>query len=328
MKRISILVIINLVAIVSSAQLKWVKVDSLFGSLPSSVHIYKTTDLLEGKPNISYYIEADLNDKKLVFDVDTTLKRRLRPSEFYTKNNNALVVANCTFFSFATHQNLNVVIDEGKLIGYNIHSIPGRGKDTFTYRHPFGSAIGISKKRKADIAWLFTDSTIKYPYARQGAVKPVKDSSNQFSKAAATKAILDQVPGEKRVKLDFGKWKMQTAVGGGPVLVQDGEINITNNEELKFAGKAISDKHPRTAMGYTRDQKLIIMVIEGRNTGIADGSSLTQLAKMLKDVGCYEALNLDGGGSSCLLVNGKETIKVSDSNGQRPVPAVFVIRSK
>ncbi|MFN9783889.1 MAG: phosphodiester glycosidase family protein, partial [Sphingobacteriales bacterium] len=38
-----------------------------------------------------------------------------------------------------------------------------------------------------------------------------------------------------------------------------------------------------------------------------------------------EALNLDGGGSSCLLVNGRETIKPSDKTGQRPVPAVLLI---
>jgi exopolysaccharide biosynthesis protein len=39
-----------------------------------------------------------------------------------------------------------------------------------------------------------------------------------------------------------------------------------------------------------------------------------------------EALNLDGGGSSCLLVMGRETIKPSDKEGQRPVPGVFIIR--
>ena len=122
-------------------------------------------------------------------------------------------------------------------------------------------------------------------------------------------------------------WKMKTAVGGGPVLLQNGEIKITNNEELKFAGKAINDKHPRTAMGYTKDGKLIILVIEGRNKNAA-GATLTQEAQIFRDLGCWEALNLDGGGSSCLLVNGKETIKVSDAAGQRPVPAVFIIRQK
>jgi exopolysaccharide biosynthesis protein len=44
---------------------------------------------------------------------------------------------------------------------------------------------------------------------------------------------------------------------------------------------------------------------------------------MLKDIGCVEALNLDGGGSSCLLINGKQTITPSDKEVQRPVPAVY-----
>jgi exopolysaccharide biosynthesis protein len=55
---------------------------------------------------------------------------------------------------------------------------------------------------------------------------------------------------------------------------------------------------------------------------------LQQEAKILLDLGCYEALNLDGGGSSCMLVNGKETIKPSDKEGQRPIPGVFIIRAK
>ncbi|OQY96755.1 MAG: hypothetical protein B6D37_01060 [Sphingobacteriales bacterium UTBCD1] len=55
---------------------------------------------------------------------------------------------------------------------------------------------------------------------------------------------------------------------------------------------------------------------------------MQQTAKILKDLGCWEALNLDGGGSSYMLVNGKETIKPSDKTGQRAVPSVFVIRQR
>ena len=113
-------------------------------------------------------------------------------------------------------------------------------------------------------------------------------------------------------------------MGSGPSLIYEGEIKITNEYENMFTGKAINDKHPRTAMGYTKDNKLIILVIEGR-TKEAGGATLTQEAQILKDLGCVEALNLDGGGSSCLLVNGKETIKPSDAKGQRPIPAVFMI---
>lgn len=319
-------ILLLLLPIYSAAQLQWKNVDDQYGPLPASVHVYKTTDALEGKPHIAYYLIADLDDRQLTFTVDTTYQRRLTPSGFYEKNRQPILVVNTTFFSFATNQNLNLVIRNKKLLGYNIHTINGRGKDTFTYRHPLASAIGISKKRKADIAWLYTDSSDRYAYAYQDAVPAWKDSSVSFSRETAIRSIQRSWPAGVKKRLDFSPWKMKTAVGGGPVLVQNGEIRISNNEEIKFAGKAIDDKHPRTAMGYTRDNKLIILVIEGRNPGIAEGATLKQEAQMLRDLGCLEALNLDGGGSSCMLVNGKETIKVSDSGGQRPVPAVFIIR--
>ncbi len=318
-------IVVLLIALHGKAQLKWVNVDSLFGPLPSSVHVYKTNGLLDGKPNIAYYVEADLKDKQLKFDVDTTLGRRMRPSEFYERNDKPVLVVNTTFFSFATNQNLNAVIKKEKLLGYNIHSVPGRGKDTLTFRHPFGSAIGFTKKGRADIAWLFTDSSKKSAYALQTEQAPVKDSSFVYTYEMAKNHSSIIFDGGSLPTLK--KWKMRTAVGGGPVLVQYGQVRITNDEELKFAGKAIDDKHPRTAMGYTKDNKLIILVIEGRNPGVAEGASLTQEAQMLKDIGCWEALNLDGGGSSCVLVNGKETIRVSDAAGQRPVPAVFIIKA-
>ena len=50
---------------------------------------------------------------------------------------------------------------------------------------------------------------------------------------------------------------------------------------------------------------------------------LTQEAQMLKDVGCVEALNLDGGGS-CLLINGKQTITPSGQRRTKTLPAVFI----
>jgi exopolysaccharide biosynthesis protein len=310
----------------SYGQLKWQNVDSLFQPLPYSVHVYRSTGLLDGKPNIAYYVEADLKDKKLDFTVDTTFQRRLTPSTFYEKNDRPLLVVNTTFFSFATNQNLNVVIKDGKLVGYNIHTINGRGKDTFTYRHPFGSAIGISKKRDADIAWLYTDSSKKFVYGMQLPMNAIKDSTSRLDYKNAI--YITSIATHGRAVPTLEKWKMQTAVGGGPVLLQNGQIAVSNNEEMKFAGKAIDDKHPRTAMGYTKNNKLIILVIEGRNPGKAEGATLTQEAQIFKDLGCWEALNLDGGGSSCMLVNGKETIKVSDAAGQRPVPAVFLIKQR
>jgi hypothetical protein len=298
-------------------QIQWVNADAGYGPLPKGFHVFKTNDSLDGKPFVAYYAIAQLKNKKLIFSADTTLKRRLTPAEFYEKNGRPLLVVNCTFFSFATHQNLNTVIKNGSLVGFNIHSIPMKGKDTFLYRHPFGSALGISKKSNADIAWLYTDSLNKYAY---GSQMPVEATKYSLTKILFTATAKPAGP--------FKKWNMQSAVGGGPVLVQNGEVKITNNEELKFTGKAIRDQHPRTLIGYTKANKLIIMVVQGRAPGVAEGANLLQEAKLMRDLGCVEALNLDGGGSSCMLINGKETITPSDKGLQRAVPAVFLISKR
>ena len=165
------------------------------------------------------------------------------------------------------------------------------------------------------MAWLFTDTAQRWPYAFQ--VRPIIAKGRTKDPAFVDLNTIDP----------WKWWKMKTAIGGGPVLVQEGRINITNQEEQMFADGA-HDLHPRTAMGYTKKNKLIILVIQGRALGEAQGATLNEEAKILADLDCYEALNLDGGGSSCMLVNGKQTIRPSDKEGQRPTPAVFIIRRK
>jgi len=307
-----LLVILLVAPLWSFAQLKWVNVDSLYGPLPDGVHLYKTTDSIDGKPNVAFYLSAKLKQKKLQFTTDTSMNRRLTPQQFFEKNNQPLVVVNGTFFSFATNQNLNLVMQDGKLVSYTQHAILDKKDSSFFYVSK--AAIGIAKKRWADVGWIYTDSAKKWPYVLMNGplVKKLPTANQNY------KQILSGT--KKR------KWKMQTAIGGGPNLLKQGEIFITNNDERMFAGKAINDRHPRTAMGYTRNGDLIILVVEGRFPGRAEGVTLPQEAQMLKEIGCWEALNLDGGGSSCMLVNGKETIKPSDKEGQRAVPAVFIIR--
>lgn len=308
-----ILFLIIIISVHGQSQMNWINVDSFYSPLPNNFHVFKTTDSLNGKPNIAFYTIADLKDKQIDFTTDTSNKRRLTPLQFYKKNNEPLLVVNTTFFSFQTHQNLNLVIQNKKLLGYNIHTTARKGKDTLTFKHTLGSAFGINKNRMADIAWVYTDSSYKKSFALQYPVNPIIDSNSQFNYLKSIK--------------DFKKWKVKTAFGAGPVLIQNAEIKITNNEELRFAGNAINDKHPRSAIGYTASGKIIVLVIQGRFPNIAEGATLHQTASILKDLGCVEAMNLDGGGSSCMLINGKETITVSDKNGQRSVPSVFIISS-
>ena len=296
------------------AQLRWRRVDADFGPLPSSVHIYRSPDSLNGFPFVAYYVAARLKDKKLVFTTQTVKGDRFTPLQYYQLEQQPLLVVNCTFFSLTTGADWSLVVRNGRLVERSLMSLRGTGPDSALYYYPTRGAIGIDRRRRADVAWTFTDTSRRWPYAfeEMPVVAKGKDS---------LPSIFDLAD------ISWKWWKMRTAVGGGPVLIHDGKIRISNREEQLFPD-ADGDHQPRTAMGYTRDGQLIVLAIQGRTPGKAAGATLQEEARILLGLGCYEALNLDGGGSSCLLVNGKETIRPSDGGGERPVSTVFLIKRK
>ena len=296
----------------SFTQVRWKNVDSLFGPLPPAIHVFRTTDSLEGRPLVAFYVNVRIKDPNLQFTIETGKGHSYTPSQYYRQAKFPALVVNASFFSPETGQNLNMLMKNGRLLSYNIVSLRGIGNDSALYYYPTRSALGIDKKRRMDVAWIFTDSSRRKPYAFE--YNPVQ-AKGEFPNPRIND--LDDV--------DWKWWKMQTAVGGGPTLIHDGEIRITSKEEQLFVGKE-NESQPRTAMGYTPNGHLIILVIQGRSPGVSEGGTLFQEAKILRSLGCYKALNLGGGGSACLLLNGRETIKPSDRDGERPVPSVFLIR--
>jgi hypothetical protein len=281
------------------------------------MQVFVSTDSIEGKPNRCYYISVPLKDESLEFTTQVSKNKRLTPQQFFEQEGKPLLVVNGTFFSFADNRNLNLVVREQKLLAFNVSSVKGKNDSLYTYITR--GAMGIDRKRRADVAWTYTDSAKRWPLAYQEGPISFLEGSQPY-------------PMWKKMKnpiryIKVRKWKMVTAIGGGPVLVHNGQVRITNKEEIMFVSGE-NDRHPRTAMGYTKDGKLIILMTEGRNPGVAEGMTLKQQAEVLLSLGCAEGLNLDGGGSSCLLLNGKETIKPSDKEGQRAVPAVFMVRQR
>ena len=299
------------------AQIHWQNRDVDFAPLPLNFHVYSTTDSIDGKPNIAYYVDVLLKEPSISFTTQTGNGKRFTPTQYYQQEGSPLLVVNGTFFNFDKNQNLNLVMKDGKLAAYNMPVLPMRGKDTGNYYYLTRSALGIDKHRHADVAWTYTDTAKRWPYALLQYPAIIKGTNPDPSWGDIKKGLKG---GRKKLK-----WKMQTAIGGGPSLLRQGQIVITNNEERMFVGGE-ADRHPRTAMGYTQYGHLIILAVQGRFPKLAEGATLQQEALILQNLGCWEALNLDGGGSSCLLVNGKETIKPSEKDGQRPVPGVFIVK--
>ena len=89
-------------------------------------------------------------------------------------------------------------------------------------------------------------------------------------------------------------------ISGGPYLVKNNEIYVDMTAQKL---SAIGGRNPRTAIGYTKDNHLIMLTADGRE-GSSIGLTLMELANLMKEFGCVNAMNLDGGGSTVMYVNG------------------------
>jgi len=108
------------------------------------------------------------------------------------------------------------------------------------------------------------------------------------------------------------------AVGGLPDLI-DGGARVGDLEVTARPSFAAS-RHPRTAVAYdAAAQRLWLVVVDGRQAPHSAGMTLPELATLLEGLGATEALNLDGGGSSVMVVHGRAHSRPSDQTGERPV---------
>ena len=98
-------------------------------------------------------------------------------------------------------------------------------------------------------------------------------------------------------------WNVKEAVHAGPILVTNRTINVTSEQEV-FFNTPVDGVQPRSAIGYKKNGDIVMMVIDGRQVD-SRGAYLRELAMLMIQFECEEALNLDGGGSSSLIVNGK-----------------------
>ncbi|MDX1971597.1 MAG: phosphodiester glycosidase family protein [Candidatus Sumerlaeia bacterium] len=106
------------------------------------------------------------------------------------------------------------------------------------------------------------------------------------------------------------------ALGGGPNLVTNGTINVTLTQE--GFDSSYASRNPRTALGYTSTNKLLLVTVDGRTTAGA-GMTLTELATTMRDLGCSQAMNLDGGGSTTMWTKSNGIINTPSDGTERSV---------
>ena len=119
------------------------------------------------------------------------------------------------------------------------------------------------------------------------------------------KAQLGKLFGAEYVDININtnpKWEnVKHIISGGPYLVKDNQIFIDMTAQKL---QSIGGRNPRTAIGYTKDNDLVLVAVDGRE-GSSIGLTLVELANLMHSLGCTNAINLDGGGSTVMYVKGQ-----------------------
>ncbi|MES2464946.1 MAG: phosphodiester glycosidase family protein [Armatimonadota bacterium] len=121
----------------------------------------------------------------------------------------------------------------------------------------------------------------------------------------------------------FDLSRVREAVAGRHRLIKNGKV-VADTAAEGAGGSFSTTLHPRSAVGVTADGKILLVLVDGRQKGISRGIGLVELAQRMQSMGCVDALNLDGGGSSALSVGGL-IVNSPSGNVERPVASMLLV---
>ncbi|HCA87096.1 MAG TPA: hypothetical protein DEQ61_17425, partial [Streptomyces sp.] len=112
----------------------------------------------------------------------------------------------------------------------------------------------------------------------------------------------------------------------GEVAVDYGADGIDHPGDPSFAHAWGLKRNPRTLLGVDARGRLLLVTSAGRQPGYSDGLGLNEAARLMKSLGAVDAMNLDGGGSSAMALNGELITMPSDATGERPVGDALLLK--
>jgi exopolysaccharide biosynthesis protein len=142
-----------------------------------------------------------------------------------------------------------------------------------------------------------------------------------------TMKIYDETQISAQELVDEGVWN---TLSFGPALVQDSVVATdfgSTQVDTNFGNHTIDGNNPRTGIGIIDANHFVFVVVDGRSSGYSRGVTLAGFAQIFKDLGCTDAYNIDGGGSSTLYFNGRVVNNPLGKNQERGTSDVLYIGS-
>ncbi len=281
--------------------LSWTPIDSLNYKLPENIRVFFGED--QRIPIRAWMVQVIPTETTEINVVVAKDGDRRETPEDISRWSKADVVINGGYFLMNKNptRHVGLVLVDGTIREHTLRSVLRNQERYFITR----GALGFDQQGRMDVAWVSEKDDVVYQWD-----EPLSNRKDN--------------PALKPEYTNAHTWPVWDALQAGPVLIEDGQIRIPVEEEV-FFDTSIPDVHPRSAAGYTEDGTQIYLVVDGRQTG-SRGVYLEELARLLKDLGCVEAINLDGGGSSALIVNGYLLNRPAGGTVQREVMTAITIR--
>lgn len=271
--------------------------------LPEAISVYETEDKVFGRNFRAWYATASLKDSGVEFRTNVPAVTSTIDEQAASFYGDCHVLVNGGYFASGLHTGL--AIDDFRVTG-GINNqrgsiIPSEPENSEIYATTRG-VFGTDDNGSPAVFWANGSGlSVKYFNAPVPSVKgEAKYPSDPQTWKSASNA----------------HWFPRAAISAAPVLLKDGKCPFdftstgrganyyfTNYEFVAddiFGSSVICD---RTAVGATDDGKVILFICDGR-TASSPGLNLIELARVMKGLGCVDALNLDGGGSTGMVVEG------------------------
>jgi len=272
-------------------------------SLPEGIQLYEGT---RSSPALkAWYIEVDMKVATIGL-VPYLAENGTETVTEFSKRIGAIAAINGGYFG--GNSSYSTIVQPGQVLSRNVGSLNRNNRSYPVIR----SAFSIAKNRDMTVDWIYHFGSTPDDIYRFNQPMGYTNGSSDLPLAAPNKNT-----GEA--------FDMYMGIGGGPILVKGDSIHVSYNEEIFWgSGVGLSNRDPRTAVGYTADGRAILLVTDGRQVA-SQGFSLPEMAQVMIDLGCTEAINLDGGGSSQMAVTNQLINRPGGGTYQRPVTSFLAV---
>lgn len=289
-KTLLFIFVLCLPVLVAAQDISWEDVSSDY-EFPEGLRLFHGT-ITDNDSFFAYYYEVDMNNPDIA--IRPYLNANPLQVDDFSEDVGAYGAINGGFF--AGTSSVSSVVYPNEVVARNLISLVRNGKTYPVIR----SIFALNADRSMSAEWVYHHS---YDF----------DDIYMYDEPMPYECD-DPNPLPVPLKEDGTVYDdIAYGLGGGPMLIKDGEITITYCEEIFWgSGVYLTDYRPRTAVGYTEDSKAILFV--------TNHMKIPNMADILLDLGCYEAMNLDGGGSTAMAAGGES---IYDQN--RAVPTIMAV---